>query len=1195
MEFKEKYLKYKDKYLYLKKDIDVNNFKGGADLPDNFKNPLIMGAGPIGLITTLALITRYQNRYHINNTTENHMVQKIDDCIEANTIYLVGKENPWRPQIFFFQNSYREYASMDIIRDIHLPTFQKLEQIGSYIGSIPTTSKPYSFSTNKKEMNGSISYKPTLLAENNTTIRAPSEIKTDTMYNPNKYYMMNHLSFQVSDLETVLLDSIIQINNENIKYYVTRYDRKNSELLKFIKDYYDTHKSKFDILETLHHDIKNLIIALLMKDLLIKNFFFNKNLINLRYNHFKPLVIILHPYNKYSNIDVYMLYKNFEKDDICFNSIIEMTKITEYISEKEEIKGGFGFTSSWIPERNKQTNDIELIKKIETTEVNDKKMKVNYEYAKHLLVKEEDYNIIYECSAGGKQFGKKDDYYYIRNKNEKSIDECVKLDNTLFMILNLNQNTLIKLEKDDKSKKIYVIIKKEIKYENEGTKKASDANIIITFDLLELVLKDEINDKMDTNLYNYKLKVPEIVEKFIIKITNDSIDKSTDIERIKNIAEEDWVQYFTINLYRHDETPESTKVYYKKFLEYLNKTKINNINITKTNGSIEIFSSIYKINSLVMEEVNIKNIFENPDRNEPATNSLVFASVWMYKANRENNTMYEQKYAQYNPSPNCDVPFPTNVPISASIIYNQGNCPNQFNKTKKIREDVDKSSILSQVYINNAQVETSNDNITRNLQGQELIDFQNKNLHQQNNVGNFTPQHIFRVFGVNLNKNSNIIQTPILKKFIKRLSDEDKSEYNCNDNNNTHYYCGIQISTELNNFVRKSSSLIQKIIYQNLYLLGLLYTIDHLDVDELLLTKEYNDNEKDLKTNTEICTSIFDYLQNVWKDTYGKKAPTTLNDNICTPVHEKLPGIFPITLKYKLKSIEEDSNKLVFNMGDTNTTVNFFSGTGLNTGVANVRKILTEFKLNNQQNIDEMNDKLMKKNRRTIYNSLLSSQNASYLSPKRLFTYNKEEYGPYLKNISNEDEKVMNDIITNELKFTLFNDDFDSRYLKQVNNKIKIIDINKVPLIIKKQRRFQFLIENYDCFFGKFIEKEDKSMMIKETELPKIKQALIWNAFVYYHNTFIYNPLINQNITSDPNEYKRESITYLNHLRFHYFDFCNFMKNKKITGESETNNNKDYFCDILKDIQIKNKDPNPIEYDSRRSNEFLDEWFGENL
>ena len=76
-------------------------------------------------------------------------------------------------------------------------------------------------------------------------------------------------------------------------------------------------------------------------------------------------------------------------------------------------------------------------------------------------------------------------------------------------------------------------------------------------------------------------------------------------------------------------------------------------------------------------------------------------------------------------------------------------------------------------------------------------------------------------------------------------------------------------------------------------------------------------------------------------------------------------------------------------------------------------------------------------------------------------------------------------------------------------------------------------------------------------------------------------------------EIKRESITYLNHLRFHYFDFCNFMKRRK--NEKDPNNNEEYFCDILKYYKKELGLVNTEEYDSTRSTEFLYEWYGESL
>ena len=103
-DFYKKYLKYKNKYLELKSSAN-KGLKGGN--LTNLKNTLVMGGGPVGLITALALLTRYA--YKSKNST---------NPIDCDNIFLTEISNPWRPQIFFFQNSFRDYDSIDFIRDI---------------------------------------------------------------------------------------------------------------------------------------------------------------------------------------------------------------------------------------------------------------------------------------------------------------------------------------------------------------------------------------------------------------------------------------------------------------------------------------------------------------------------------------------------------------------------------------------------------------------------------------------------------------------------------------------------------------------------------------------------------------------------------------------------------------------------------------------------------------------------------------------------------------------------------------------------------------------------------------------------------------------------------------------------------------------------------------------------------------------
>ena len=154
-----KYLKYKQKYLELKNKV------GGTpkiNKEQNTSNVLIMGAGPTGLITALALLKR-------------HGTNKI----KANNILLVEQQNYWRPQIFFLQNSFREYDSIDYIRDIDIKLYQKLERVGCYIGSPPSTKYPYCINQSKTEITNEDDIPPqdlTNLSMNNTKIRAPSNI-----------------------------------------------------------------------------------------------------------------------------------------------------------------------------------------------------------------------------------------------------------------------------------------------------------------------------------------------------------------------------------------------------------------------------------------------------------------------------------------------------------------------------------------------------------------------------------------------------------------------------------------------------------------------------------------------------------------------------------------------------------------------------------------------------------------------------------------------------------------------------------------------------------------------------------------------------------------------------------------------------------------------------------------------------------
>jgi len=107
--------------------------------------------------------------------------------------------------------------------------------------------------------------------------------------------------------------------------------------------------------------------------------------------------------------------------------------------------------------------------------------------------------------------------------------------------------------------------------------------------------------------------------------------------------------------------------------------------------------------------------------------------------------------------------------------------------------------------------------------------------------------------------------------------------------------------------------------------------------------------------------------------------------------------------------------------------------------------------------------------------------------------------------------------------------------------------------------RFYKLLNNWDSFFTYYIDSDlantkikNKPSTVDQIIIKSISDALRWNLYVFYYNLYIQNPVMGFF------EYDKESITYLNHLKFNYFDFCNFMKG------DDNNQNSRYTCDLLK-------------------------------
>jgi hypothetical protein len=460
--------------------------------------------------------------------------------------------------------------------------------------------------------------------------------------------------------------------------------------------------------------------------------------------------------------------------------------------------------------------------------------------------------------------------------------------------------------------------------------------------------------------------------------------------------------------------------------------------------------------------------------------------------------------------------------------------------------------MINQIYINNDQVQYFNNNTPE--------DIRREILHYKNDGPN--PQHAFRVFGVNINNNLLLGMTDVeLQNYLS--NHKDLKKYLQLSSLKPYFYNGIQISTEINTLYRiikkkyerkpKSNKYLSDLIFLNLYILGNLYTT----------------NDDYLNNPSQFVNKVFTDIITKWNNTYKNKLP---DKNISTrtnnPINNDLLSIFTISLKYKEKPIEEERGKKIFNMGDSNATVNFFSGTGLNTGVANIRMIMEDYDFVDK-NINDLNTKIKNKSRRTIYNSLLSSQNPSYISPERKFKLSDgTQLGFYEKNISknknlDEIKKIICDTINNSDLYKQIGIEPDiTRLLDKIisSQNISVNNAGSVKNIAGYLRYFE------DIFREILITTKPNSPLSNpddselsdniDNDIENIKKALYYNTYVCLHNIHIGNPVI----SSD--DYPNESITYANHLHFNHFDVCNFL-----TGDN-INNNEPYYCDMVKDNNI---------------------------
>ena len=119
---------------------------------------------------------------------------------------------------------------------------------------------------------------------------------------------------------------------------------------------------------------------------------------------------------------------------------------------------------------------------------------------------------------------------------------------------------------------------------------------------------------------------------------------------------------------------------------------------------------------------------------------------------------------------------------------------------------------------------------------------------------------------------------------------------------------------------------------------------------------------------------------------------------------------------------------------------------------------------------------------------------------------------------------------------------------------IKNYNVEKNSSSRLRAKNLVLLLDNFDSFI-KYIIDKDYGIKYNENEKDnpyhKIHKSLKWNLFVCIYNLYLENPVLGLQ------DYKKESISYLNNLIYNYFDFCNF------NDGNDNENNKKYFCDLL--------------------------------
>lgn len=427
--------------------------------------------------------------------------------------------------------------------------------------------------------------------------------------------------------------------------------------------------------------------------------------------------------------------------------------------------------------------------------------------------------------------------------------------------------------------------------------------------------------------------------------------------------------------------------------------------------------------------------------------------------------------------------------VDKEIPYGYDIADNLMRTNKSIYSRSRRGPLTQQVYMNNDQAQYFNNSLfaigdrEKNLAG--ALDTIHISSYSPN------PQHSFRVFGTPTDiSGEEIIKD--LEESIK-MSPEGKSRLK-NSFNDPSYYVGFLVSTELGKLYEnvKGDNKKAEVIFRLLWLFGKAYSTDVI-----------------VKFDSVVDTyRSLDVVYKEFNETYGIAKVDAIKEG--KTIFRELLNIFGISLKYRDEYVRKEDGKTIVFVGDSGATVNFFSGTGVNNGVANLKYILEH----HNDDLPAINKYLEKKNRKTIYNSLLTSQNSSHMGPKKSFNVDGKEVGCFAKYSSTIGT-------VEQLRDLYIGDDGD----KIGNTFIKMLST----------------AGNFRTLFNYIIEKTGADFGSSTDDVFKI---LYGELLHLVYNMFIVNPILGSVDSDAPGN-------YLMNMDNNYIDFC---------AHNRPESNEDYDC-----------------------------------